>query len=103
METTSRTMQIAHTVLEQINYADRSALMAWGAKSFSAISESKEFKGGLSFQVNGLKHKGWVKICLRWVDDYTIIFINKNREVVKTFEGAYCDMLVPVIDWIEGK
>lgn len=97
MESTSR------TIINQINDADRSALMAWGANSFCAISESKEFEGGVSFKVNGLIHKGWIKVCLRWVDDYTIIFINKNREVVKTFEGAYCDMLVPAIDWIEGK
>lgn len=96
-------MQIAHTIIEQIKYADRGALMAWGAKNFSAISESEEFEGGLAFQVNGLMHKGWVKVCLRWVDDYTIIFINKNREVVKIVEGVYCDMLINVIDWIEGK
>lgn len=103
METTSKTMEIAQTILEQIKYADRSALMAWGATNFCALGESKEFQGGLSFKVNGLTHKGWVKVCLRWVDDYNIIFINRNREVVKTFEGAFCDMLVPVIDWIEGK
>jgi len=103
METSSRTMKIAKTIINQINYADRSALIAWGANSYCAISESKEFEGGVSFKVNGLVHKGWVKVCLRWIDDYTIIFINKNREVVKTYEGAYCDMLVPVIDWIEGK
>lgn len=101
--TTSNTMEIAKTILGQIHYADRSALMAWGAQNFAAISESKEFQGGVAFQVNGLTHKGWVKVCLRWVDDYTIIFINKKREVVKTTEGAYCDMLVPVIDWIEGR
>ncbi|MCM0666394.1 hypothetical protein [Flavobacterium tyrosinilyticum] len=100
METSSRTMEIAKTIINQINYADRSALMAWGANSYCAISESKEFEGGVSFKVNGLVHKGWVKVCLRWIDDYTIIFINKNREVVKTYEGAYCDMLVPIIDWI---
>jgi hypothetical protein len=103
MDTTTRTMEIAQTILEQIKYADRSALWAWGATNFSAIIECKEFQGGLAFQVNGLVHKGCVKVCLRWVDDYTIIFVNKKREVVKTFEGAYCDMLVPVIDWIEGK
>lgn len=102
MSTTSRTMVIAKTIMDQIKYADRLALMAWGAKNFAAVSESKEFSGGLSFQVNGLKHKGWVTIKLRWVDDYTIIFTNKKRDVVKTFEGAYCDMLVPVIDWIEN-
>ena len=103
MESTSKTMEIAQTILDQIRFTDKWALMSWGASNFSAINESKEFQGGLTFQVNGLTHKGWVKVCLRWVDDYTIIFINKNREVVKTFEGAYCDMLVPVIDWIEGK
>lgn len=103
METSTRTMEIAQTILNQIKYAENSALMAWGAKNFSAISESKDYEGGLAFQVNGLVHKGWVKVCLRWVDDYTIIFINKNREEVKKVEGAYCDMLVEVIDWIEGR
>jgi hypothetical protein len=103
MESTTRTMEIAQTIVAQINYADCSALWAWGATNFSAIGECKEFQGGVSFKVNGLTHKGWVRVSLRWVDDYTITFINKKREVVKTFEGAYCDMLVPVIDWIEGK
>lgn len=103
MSTTTQTMEIAQTILDQIKYSDRSALMAWGAKNFAAIGESKEFQGGLAFQVNGLTHQGMVKVCLRWVDDYTIIFVNKKRETVKTFEGAYYDMLVPVIDWIEGK
>jgi hypothetical protein len=96
-------MEIAKTILEQIQFADKSALMAWGAKNFASIRESKEYQGGVEFQVNGIIHQGWVKVCLRWVDDYSVIFINKNREVVKTFEGAYCDMLVPVIDWIEGR
>ena len=56
----------------------------------------------ISWNVNGIRAVD-KKEALRWVDDYNIIFINRNREVVKTFEGAYCDMLVPVIDWIEGK
>jgi hypothetical protein len=104
METsTSNTMEIARAIIEQIKYADRSALWAWGATNFATISESKEFQGGVAFQVNGLTHKGWVKVQLRWVDDYTITFINKKREVVKIVEGAFCDMLVPVIDFIEGK
>lgn len=98
-----QTMSIAKTILEQIKYGDSYALMAWGARHFAAVSPSKEFQGGLSFQVNGLVHKGWVTVKLRWMDDYTIVFTNKKREVVKTVEGAYCDMLVPVIDWIEGK
>ena len=96
-------IEIAKTIMEQIKYTDRFALMAWGATNFTAIEESKEFQGGLMFKVNGLTHQGYVKVCLRWVDDYTIYFIAKNSEVVKTFEGAYCDMLVQVIDWVEGK
>lgn len=103
MKTTTKTMEIAQTILNQIKCRDRSALMAWGANSFYAISESKEFQGGLAFKVNGLNHQGWVKICLTWNDVYDITFINKKREVVKTYEGAYFDMLVPVIDWIEGR
>lgn len=103
METTSQTMAIAQTILKQIQFADRSALWAWGAANFVALKESDIFQGGLEFQVQGLTHQGWVKVCLRWVDDYTIIFINQNREVVKTTEGIYCDMLVPAIDWVEGK
>ena len=99
----TKTMEIARTILNQIKYADRSALMALGATNFAAISESKEFQGGLSFMVNGLVHQGWVKVGLRWVDDYTIYFYNQNRDLVKTVEGCYCDMLVDVIDFIEGK
>ena len=103
MDTTSQTMAIAETILEQIQFGDRYALWAWGATNFLALQETKDYQGGLEFQVNGLVLKGRVKVCLRWVDDYTIVFINQNREVVKTTEGIYCDMLVPVIDWIEGK
>jgi hypothetical protein len=93
MSTTTQTISIAQTILEQIQYADRSALWAWGATNFGAIGESKEW----------LSHQGWIKVCLRWVDDYTIVFMNKKLEVVKTTEGVFCDMLVPIIDWIEGK
>lgn len=103
MQTSTQTMEIAHTILDQIRYADPAALLAWGAVQFAAVSPSKDYQGGLAFQVNGLTHQGWVKVCLRYVDDYTISFIDVNREVVKTVEGCYCDMLVPVIDWIEGK
>ncbi len=99
----NQSIQIAQTILDQINYFDRSALMAWGAKSFCSLSETKERIGGLSFQVNGLTHKGWVTIELDWMDTYTVIFTNRSREIVKRVEGVYCDMLVDIIDFIEGK
>ena len=102
-EQESNTMDIAKTIISQIQYGDRAALLAWGATNFVALSESKEFQGGVRFKVNGLKFKGYVQVQLRWVDDYTISFLSKTGEVKKQVEGAYCDMLVEVIDWIEGR
>lgn len=102
-EIESNTMSIAKTIISQIKYGDRAALMAWGAINFVALEETKEFQGGVRFKVNGLKFKGYVQVQLRWVDDYTISFLSKTGEVKKQVEGAYCDMLVDVIDWIEGR
>jgi hypothetical protein len=96
-------MEIAKTILEQIKYGDKWALMAYGSKNFVALSESKEYQGGLQFQVNGYNHKGIVKVQLKWIDTYTITFINKKGDAVKEVEDVYCDMLVDVLDYIEGK
>lgn len=96
-------MQIARTILEQIKYGDKWALMAYGAKNFTALNESKDFQGGIKFQVNGLKHKGTVIIQLKWIDTYTIIFIDKKGITMKEVEDVYCDTLVDVLDYIEGK
>lgn len=102
-ETENKTMEIAKTIISQIKYADRMAMWAWGVSRIAAISESKEFAGGVEMVVNGLTHKGWVKVQLRWVDDYTISFIQRSGEVVKKVEQVYCDMLVDILDWAEGK
>jgi hypothetical protein len=99
----SQSIEIAKTILQQIKYSDRWFLSAAGAKNFLALPESKMFQGGVRFKVNGLKHKGIVEICLRWVDDYTIYFLDNKGEEVKKTEGVYCDMLVEVLDWVEGK
>jgi hypothetical protein len=101
METES--LSIAKTILQQIQYADRWFLPAIGAKNFLALPESKLFQGGVRFNCNGLRHKGMVEISLRWVDDYTITFFSKSGEELKCVKGVYCDMLVDVLDWIEGK
>ena len=96
-------MEIAKTILEQIKYGDKWALMAYGSRNFVALKESKEFQGGLQFQVNGVKHKGIVRVQLKWIDTYTITFINEKGVTVKEVEDVYCDMLVDVLDYIEGK
>ena len=82
-------MEIVKTILEQIKYADKWALMAYGSKNFIALPESKEYQGGLQFQCSGIVHKGLVRIQLKWIDTYTISFLNKNGEVVKKVEDVY--------------
>jgi len=94
---------LAKAILNQIKTIDFWSLGAYGAKNYAAVSENTERLGGVSFQVNGIHHKGWATIHLTWMDDYTIIFHNHNREIVKTVEGVYCDQLVEVLDYIEGK
>ncbi len=103
IENQTKSIEIASTIIDQIRYADKFALMAWGGREFVALPESEEFQGGLRFRVNGLKHKGYVVVQLRWVDDYTVSFLNKKGHLVHKSEGVYCDMLVLIIDWIEGK
>lgn len=99
----SISIQIAQTIINQIKCSDRYALMAWGAKNFVALPESKEFQGGVRFKVNGLTFKGWVVVELTWLDEYKVSFMNSRAEVVKESSGVYCDMLVNIIDWVENK
>lgn len=97
------TMEIAKTILNQIKFGDRMFLMAVGATNFACLSENKERMGGLEFKVNGLVHRGWCKIELKFNDTYRILFINKKREVVKTVEECYCDQLIEILDYCEGR
>jgi methylaspartate ammonia-lyase len=96
-------MEIARTILEQIKYGDKWALMSYGATNFIALQETKDFQGGVIFKVNGLKHKGTVMVQLKWIDTYTITFLNNNGVAVKEVEDVYCDTLVDVLDYIEGE
>lgn len=96
-------MEIAKTIISQIKYADKWALMAYGSTNYVALPESKEYQGGLQFQCSGFKHKGTVRIQLKWIDTYTTSPISKKGETIKEVNDVYCDMLVDILDWIEGK
>lgn len=96
-------MEIAKTIIAQIKYADKWALMAYGSTNYMALPETKDYQGGLQFKVNGLIHKGIVRIQLKWIDTYTITFLDRKGDVKKEVEDVYCDMLVDVLDYIEGK
>jgi hypothetical protein len=97
------TMEIARTILNQIKFGDRMFLMAVGATNFASLSETKERIGGLEFKVNGLVHKGWCKVELKFNDTYRILFVNRKREIVKVVEECYCDQLVEILDYVEGR
>lgn len=94
-------MEIANTIINQINAIDRFALGAYGAKNFIAYEESERYDGGLSFDVNGLHFQGKVYVMLNWLDEYEIQFVDENQTTVKEVKGVYCDMLVDVLDFIE--
>ncbi|MCX6183235.1 MAG: hypothetical protein NT150_15085 [Bacteroidetes bacterium] len=93
---------VAQTILDQIQYTDCCALKAWGASEFYSVPASKEYQGGLQFTVDGVEFKGTVKIELRWIDDYVVSFI-KSGKIRHQVKSVYYDMLVDVIDYVEGK
>lgn len=96
-------MDIANTIIQQIKYADKWALAAYGAQNFTSLKECEIYQGGLKFQCNGFKHRGTVIIQLKWIDVYTISFLNVKGVIVKTVKDVYCDQLVEVLDFIEGR
>ena len=100
MRSKKHIMNISQIIIHQINILDRWALPAYGSKDFNLIEESKDYQGGITFKVNGLKHKGQVSILLKWTDVYVINFI-KNGKSIREVEEVYCDMLVEVLDYIE--
>lgn len=94
-------MEIAKTIINQINAIDRFALAAYGAKNFIAYEESDGYEGGLSFDVNGLNFQGKVFVMLNWADEYEIKFVNILDATIKEVRGVYCDELVAVLDFVE--
>ena len=98
---TSRTMDIAKEIMNQIKALDCWYLPAVGAERFYAIGEDDKFIGGLGFQVEGFNHQGWVLIKLTWADEYEIIFVNRDRKVVKVIGGVHFPELIEVLDWVE--
>jgi len=67
---------------------------SWGAHDWF------EFKDvGLIFKVQGLLHKGYVMVTLRWDDLYAVhLFDKEGNQVGESVNGVYCDMLTDVID-----
>ena len=81
-------MTIPQIIISQIQSIDNWALSAYGSNNFYSIDESSEYQGGLGFSVNGLNHKGEVKILLKWIDVYEIQLLNNfsNESLVLLME-----------------
>lgn len=89
-------MQIAQTIISQINALDRWAMGAWGAKERVAM------KDGLKFKTSGMvRWKGYVYIKLNGRDLYDVMFFRirgVEMKIDKEVKDIYADMLVDVIN-----
>lgn len=88
----------ARTILQQIRQADPLALPSWGVRDIYA----REHDRSLKFNVNGLRHRGWVLISLRG-DLYNIEAATDRGgewKVKETAEGVYAEDLVKFLDGI---
>ena len=98
---------VAKTIVDQIKAFDVTALMAYGAKDFVALTQDSNRRGGLMFKVNGLRHKGWVEINLTWADLYQVKTsrIRKGERIYRDErDEVYFDELVTVLDaYVEGR
>ncbi len=70
-----------------------SIIMSWGFYS------PKIIKQGLTFCVNGFKHKGRVNIIYNECQDlFDILLFDENEKLVDTINMVYVDQLVEIID-----
>lgn len=103
----SQHMEIARTIADQINHLSPMAFGSWGAKNFVATLPQTQGRicdqteGGLQFKVNGIKHKGLVKIELQFNDTYRIrtVKIRKQQVVIcEEREDVFFDELIEHLD-----
>ena len=67
--------------------------MSWGISKRVNLQNK-----GLVLKVNGHHHKGYVLVCLDFMDTYTAYLVNRDGTIKETIEGLYCDELQDVID-----
>lgn len=72
---------------------DKIKIWSWG------FHDPRIFQQGLSFLVNGFKHKGKVSIQYNEGQDlFDVYLIDKNGKTVDTINMVYFDQLIEVID-----
>lgn len=73
-------------------------MMCWGYKDPKYLNASKGNKGGLMFNVSGLRHTGTVWIVLNSNDTYTITIRDTEGKTQYSTSGIYHDSLTDIID-----
>ena len=84
---------VVKTIYQQIMAGGQIKVMSWGAHNWIAVDDYT-----LRFTVNGHHHKGYVKVRLTAMDDYTVTLIDKKGNIVKAIEMVYCDNITEIID-----
>ena len=103
-ERTRREIEIASTILNQINFGTVSntaqtisgahAMLCWGVHRLAAVASGEGRYGGLGFFVNGARYHGHVQVLYVPGDTYTIIL--EGQELIT---DIYFDQLAEVLDW----
>lgn len=100
---------IAQTILQQIDASGGNPLMAWRARNYVSLEESKEdhgyVLGGIMFQItsHNLPVGGKVVVYLMADDTYTVRvcrIIKASVNDIKWVDGVYFDNLKDIIDHI---
>ena len=85
-------MSIAETIINVLKSAPV-IVMSWG------FHAAKVIENGLSFKVQGFKHRGIVEVVyVEGLDLFTIKTISPRGVVKETEEGVYLDSLVSIVD-----
>lgn len=91
-------VETAKRIYQQLFWSvSHSVVGSWGISQTKAIEyENKET---LALEVNGFIHKGWVYISYNLgADTYEVRLLNKDLEVIKFVDEAYCDNIGEIID-----
>ena len=91
--------KIAAYILELMRYYP-AVIMSWGIDNQSyRLAEDADGNCGLSFHVQGFKHKGTVQVLYdEGCDTFLYHLITDTGETVKTRTDIYLDELIPAID-----
>lgn len=91
--------RIAAYILELMRYYPITT-MSWGIDSKSyRLAEDADGNCGLSFHVQGFKHKGIVQVLYdEGADTFLYHLLSDTGEILKTRNDIYLDQLIPTID-----